>query len=437
MRVCLALFALTASSSAANDVWVDALHGDDVAGTGSASAPFQTLTQGVASLAGIAGAHTVRVAPGVYDGALGEQFPIVLMPQMTVLGSGAHQTALSGGGEGTLVRMGRSSTLSDLLLRRAEVAVESPGIAFATSAGMHYLRRCVVRESEIGVLARSDLHSDHGIALVNSTVVQNALGIAVENDDCDFQSVTVQLYGSVVSANAVAFDPLHGFTGCERYLGAFRSNLSGNGDDSLAGWVAWLPGLAGNVLGDPAWIGVDGNIGADAQLVAVAAGDVHVPIGSPAVDLPAPPALWPPQAAYNPPEAWIWESSFEQVVDADGDPRGLGAAIDAGADEVRIPALWATGKAKLGAQVKLRSGVLPGETLAVWLGFDVSPLSFLIAPPWLPLGSLTADAAGIGALLVGVPSDPGLTGLDVYCQAVGVSGTTLYITQAIWLRLLP
>jgi hypothetical protein len=438
--VLAALFPWVTPASAA-ERWADALNGSDLTGDGSQAAPYRTITKAVQSLVAVPGTHAVHVLPGLYDEDLGESFPIVLKNSMSLLGSGAHQTTVSGGGDGVLVRMAPKGLVSDMTLRRADFAIESRGLAFGTAVGLHTVRRCVLRDSTVGLYAKSEFHSDHGAVLVNSVVVNNDVGVAVVNDDCDFQSVTIQVYGSVITANADAFDPLYGLRACERYLGLYRSIVRGNGDDSLADWSTYFPGTAANVIADPALVGVNGNVDLDPLLVDGLGGDVHVGPLSGAVDLAGPPVAWPPQAAYNPVSAWVFESSFEAIPDLDLDPRLAGAAIDAGADELRVPTLYSVGNPVLGHTIELRGVAQPADVLFVFAGFalyDDPLLGFIwLQPPWVSLGTLSADAAGLGALPLAIPPDPQLAGADVYLQGARITGSGVDGTQASWIRLQP
>ncbi|MEZ5990222.1 MAG: DUF1565 domain-containing protein [Planctomycetota bacterium] len=67
----------------ATTVWVDARVGDDAKGTGTATAPWRTLTRAVAAN-GARLDTTFRLRPGRYDEALGEAYPIVLPARCTV-----------------------------------------------------------------------------------------------------------------------------------------------------------------------------------------------------------------------------------------------------------------------------------------------------------------------------------------------------------------
>jgi hypothetical protein len=81
LRRALCIAALVAGVGAGQTVYVDPVNGNDVTGTGSASAPYQTITMAV-SIASPTVLLDVQLAPGLYDDTL-ETFPIVLPPAAT------------------------------------------------------------------------------------------------------------------------------------------------------------------------------------------------------------------------------------------------------------------------------------------------------------------------------------------------------------------
>lgn len=437
MRTLMLVFLLSAPALAGTEVWVDAHFGDDITGHGTEVAPFRTLGKGVASLLGVPGPTTVHVAPGVYDAALGETFPIELAAQMTVVGSGAHQTIVNGGGAGTLLRLADRALVSDLSLNRAHIAVESLGQAFAPG-NLRYLRRCVLRNNDVGLHLADMLHSDHGVALVDCVLTKNGTGVLAESTDNDFQSVTVAIYGSTLTGNDVAMQSIG--PGAERYLGLFDSIVRGNGDDVLADWLDFHPGLTGNVLGDASLVGADGNVDLPPGFVDGTLGDWHLLASSAVLDLPAPAVPWPPRAMWVSPSAWVWEASFAEIPDMDGDLRA--AVVDPGADERVSPSLYARARPALGGTLDLHLQSDPSDALVLFLGLDLLPspvgLAHLwLAPPIAFIVTLPIDADGDGGLVLGLPPDPLLEGVDVYFQGFRGMPGAWQGTLPVWTRLLP
>jgi hypothetical protein len=79
------------------DYYVDAAASPDEDGDGSSAHPFRTITAAIAAYGSSAQAKTASVAPGTYDEALGEHFPLVLRG-LTLVGAGADKTFIVGSG---------------------------------------------------------------------------------------------------------------------------------------------------------------------------------------------------------------------------------------------------------------------------------------------------------------------------------------------------
>jgi hypothetical protein len=142
--VALSLFSLAAH---AGDYYVDAVHGDNANSGASPAQAWRTITRAVSALPSTLGpAEVVHVAPGVYDSALGEVFPLNLMycPTVQLVGSGGSAfTILDGGGAGTVLNFVRTlhagysdplTLVQGLTLRNAVT-----GIALYSSYGPSYV----------------------------------------------------------------------------------------------------------------------------------------------------------------------------------------------------------------------------------------------------------------------------------------------------------
>lgn len=438
--VAVLLFA-AAPLAAQVDVYVDAIGGDDVAGLGTLGAPYRTITRGVQQAGSIAGPNNVRVAPGRYDAALGESFPIQLPQQTNVLGSDARQTIVAGPGSGVLLALDERTLVSDLTVRGGDVGIESAGDCFGLGGTVRYVRRCIVTDCGVGIHAYDCLHSDHGLAVVNSVVHANGTGIVGESVDSDFQSVSVLLYGTTVTLNDFGLRAIG--SGFERYLGMADSIVQGNVDDTISNWSSFLF-FSGNVVGDAALAGSDGNVSVDPMFVAAALGDVHLrPAISPVVDSVAPAAPWPPAAQWIGSSGWSWDVAFDDVRDLDSNPRRVGPQIDPGADEVRLPTLWARGPAQLGTAFTFGVHAGAGEPVLVFasLGLLAAPqFGFVwLQAPWTQITTIVAGADGAGTAALPLPANPAQAGVDVYVQGVRVvlPAFTLDGTSPLRVRLLP
>lgn len=133
---------LCARSARADDWYVDAVNGS-VANPGtSPAAPWRTITHALAVIAPLpAGPHVVWVAPGVYDPALGEAFPLNPRPRTRISGTGGSAlTIVQGPGQRlftfgyvTSAPIDAESGADGLTLRQA-----GTGILFAAGGGDFY-----------------------------------------------------------------------------------------------------------------------------------------------------------------------------------------------------------------------------------------------------------------------------------------------------------
>ncbi|TAJ16291.1 MAG: DUF1565 domain-containing protein, partial [Planctomycetota bacterium] len=331
-RLLHGLVLLSSTTWAATDVYVDAIHGSDATGAGTVAAPYRTISAGLRSLGG-SGPHTVHAAPGLYDAALGETFPLVVGDGLSLVGAGAHETVIAGqGDEVALVELRRRSLVSDVTVRNAGVGISSPP---AAAFALHYVRRCAIEQCDVGVFAYDAPGIDHGLVIASSVIAANGVGLRAQAPVCVVNSVSVLVYGTTITGNLVGVEALQPQVLCELYLRLYHSIVRGNGDDSIQGWSPLLAGTPlslGNVLSEPSLLGFGGNVDVDPLLAASTAGDAHLAGISPVVDLAAPGTPWPPTAAWIE-GGWIWEPSFAAVGDIDRGARIVGAKVDPGADE--------------------------------------------------------------------------------------------------------
>ena len=74
--------------------YVDAANGNDVTGDGSAGAPWRTISYALSQVT--SPGSEIRVAPGVYNQALGESFPLSMNPGVRLSGAGYTTTVIWG-----------------------------------------------------------------------------------------------------------------------------------------------------------------------------------------------------------------------------------------------------------------------------------------------------------------------------------------------------
>jgi parallel beta-helix repeat protein len=86
----------------ANDYYVNAITGDNTGGTGSIASPWKTITYALGQITGTG--HTVYVASGTYNIALGETFPILIKNGVSLVGDGIDKSIIDAGGTNTAIR---------------------------------------------------------------------------------------------------------------------------------------------------------------------------------------------------------------------------------------------------------------------------------------------------------------------------------------------
>ena len=87
-----ALVVINLGTAWANDYYVDAVRGRDESGRGTQANPWKTITYALGQITGTG--HTVFVAAGTYDIALGETFPIIVKNGISLVGAGMNVSIL-------------------------------------------------------------------------------------------------------------------------------------------------------------------------------------------------------------------------------------------------------------------------------------------------------------------------------------------------------
>ncbi len=95
-----ALWCLNAAQ--ANDYYVNATTGNNAPGNGTQADPWKTVTYALGQISGTG--HTVHVAAGTYDSALGETFPLGIKNGVSLIGAGESLCILDAKGSNGVIR---------------------------------------------------------------------------------------------------------------------------------------------------------------------------------------------------------------------------------------------------------------------------------------------------------------------------------------------
>ena len=381
----------------AADFYVDAIHGSDTSGNGSAASPWQTIT--FALQQGPSAGDTLHVLPGTYDTALGETFPLNLPAGLTVEGAGPSVTVLDGDNTNDVVKLASNTTLRALTVRESSHGWWNGGVVHWSPGSNILVERVVFTHNERG------LHLWNGHS---SVTIRDCVFVENGNDALScFASTAISVLGCTFANNlkGMIFDASSGeVRGCI---------VTGSGNAGIQNSTAnpSILTLSNNLVFGNA-IDYDNvapgpnSLSANPLYANPATGDLHIAPISPAVNAGfAAPALGPS--------------------DIDGDPRVVGASPDIGADERPTPDFVEHGEPRLGFVVTFD-----------FFGAPSSPFVFLASPAAgnvpTPFGALLLNPGSLFVLFAGslspsgvslvqvlAPSDPVFVDATIYLQEFG------------------
>ena len=242
---------------------VDAETGDDLTGTGSPHSPWRTLSHALSVIT--QSDAEVYAASGIYDTALGEHFPLVMEPGVSLLGADYEATTLAGAGDNAVVHFPstseytESTRLSGFKITQGSngVLVEGTGAggtsplieanwitgnqlgvyAYADNERGVYAqirRNLITDNSQAGFYGYAWYTSAHVDAILsNNQIVSNGSGISCRaGSGFDFTS-TCSLR---VTGNRVADNAGHGILCSTYYDGQCNMQLTGNVVAGNQGW---------------------------------------------------------------------------------------------------------------------------------------------------------------------------------------------------------
>lgn len=216
------------------DYYVDAANGNDFSGNGTQAAPWKTLTRAL----GLVGGPGIRIylAAGVYNEALGEEFPLIIRSGTKIMGTTPEAVIISGNSTQpvfefpTTVQFNDSTSLESIRIENGNAGIQFYGsddlgssitlsntIIAGNHTGIHlyteYSKKAQVyiRQSEIsnnlGIgIDLESLRAGQGIINIENSQVRNngSYGIRTytfASGTLKFAYATINLNHSVVSYN--------------------------------------------------------------------------------------------------------------------------------------------------------------------------------------------------------------------------------------------
>jgi uncharacterized repeat protein (TIGR01451 family) len=177
---------------AADNYYVDAGSGSDATGDGSQSAPWQTVTYALSQVTG--DDVEIHVAPGVYDAALGESFPLVMKTGVRLIGADNTNTILYG--------------------NPAAHVVHFPGTGFYTETTV--IRGFKITNGNNGVLLSGRTGTPSSPVIEDNWITGNYIGVRSH-------AVSSQRGAAVIQHNRINYNSSHGI---ELYAGYNGSRLT-------------------------------------------------------------------------------------------------------------------------------------------------------------------------------------------------------------------
>jgi uncharacterized repeat protein (TIGR01451 family) len=182
-----------ATTLANGTYYVDAVYGSDLDGDGSQDAPWRTVSYGLSQ---VSGPDTeLHVAPGVYNSALGETFPIVMKPGVQLIGTDRTATILQG------------STGAHI--------VHFPGTGFFTETTV--IRGFKITNGNNGILVSGRTGTPSSPVIEDNWIADNAIGVRV-------YAVSTQRAAPIIRHNLIE---QNNSRGVDLYSGYSGSRLTG------------------------------------------------------------------------------------------------------------------------------------------------------------------------------------------------------------------
>lgn len=442
----LALLAISTPAAQAGNCYVDAVNGSNANSGTSWAQAWQTITHAAASTAG---PDVIHIAPGFYDSALGEVFPIQLGKQSLIGAAGPETTILDGGGASTILYYQPTFspthiTIEGLRLQNAGQGLFDHNMCYMDWCQDTFTLRRVVISGMTGcgalIHAWNDWwDADFTVRMEQVVIEQCGTAFQLRADgNAQNPMYPPTLYTYLDCLDSKIQDNGNGLEkwtvgepwANETEFNVDRSTLVGNSGHAINNWGNWdsstikssilfhngsdINGACSVSYSDTEHSlhpGV-GNISTDPLFSDPAAGDYRLRFGSPCADAgepQAPPGGWPPDLLGTP-----------RPVDGDLDTL---TRIDMGAFE--LAPLYVPGKPQPGGTLAVELWGSVGALSQVWIarqpagpGQGTPFGSYHLLPPLLPLGLHCAQPGPPGGFQRAIPNDPQLYGRTFCLQAL-------------------
>lgn len=407
-----ALFGLSlAVQAAAADYYVDAVFGDDVSGTGSASAPWKTISLGVGKAQGL---DTVHVNPGIYNLTNGELFPLQVAAGVSLIGSGYHMSVIDGKGvdwssTGSLITLNGDGEVAGFMLRNG------PTIGWYDAA--------ITCWTEGSITIRDNLFAGpnliRGVLFYDGAATSTSTGSAtIYNNICHdigpadaiwtFQCPTIACYHNTVAGSGRTGIVIG--QGTITTSGIIANNIAYN--NGFVGIEGDTPNvqLHNNCLYQNVAGGTIGTFGSEiGTLVALprfvdeADSDYHLTPGSPCVNAGA---------------------NSGVIVDIDGDARAVDGGYDIGADEAVRPGMYVRRPIEQGKISALVTTGNPGDVYYQIAGAVPATIptgygTLFLDPNFMLIIKVgVMPASGAAVTPVGIGAAPAYIGIPVILQSL-------------------
>ncbi|MEW6746000.1 MAG: DUF1565 domain-containing protein [Planctomycetota bacterium] len=414
---------------AAEDYYVDSQRGTDWEGGGSSLSPWRTLTFALARVSGPLA--TLHVAAGLHDLALGEVFPLVVPPGLSIRGAGRGETVIDAGGASEAFSLRSETYDGATVISQLTVRAALNGIASSLSTDVVSAPRLEdvgVSGCDVGIyLGASD--GINAPDLVSCRLTGNRIGVYVT---AAFAGVAAPVIANAIIESNLETGVLITAYGASVTPVLINDTLAFNGTAGLASFTATPEPVVRNCIlysnvsdlqniepqeidhsdiSDGTYAGMNGNIALDPLFRDALQGDFRLVALSPCIDAGAagPPGTLEPSDAYDAP----------RLIDGNLD---LEAELDMGAHEFSNVELALSGGFSPGSTFTLGTQGLSSLDVFMIIGLQTGALyidpfgHLLVVPgfgPWLVLGWGKIPSQ----VDLAIPDDPALSGIEIYFQA--------------------